>query len=72
MTDNLTEAELELIHQMARKIYPTAWGNHEPPVYDQNTAIGWVQQAYLDARKRTGGIKIMKKKKNDDSGKDQG
>jgi hypothetical protein len=47
----LTDEDNRFIHEMARAIYPTAWGNHIPTVYDKNSALEWTRRAYVKAKK---------------------
>lgn len=67
----LTEAEEIFLSVMARKIYPTAWG--ERSFYDetdQPTAMKHVKDAFLMARKSLN-VSVHKKDKQDDVSEDQ-
>lgn len=65
--EDLTIIELQFINSMSKAIYPTAWGNHVPPVADPNSAREWTKQAYLKARKNIDVTLKFKEKDNVDS-----
>ena len=59
----LTDEEEKFLHIMARKIYPTAWGDSS--FYTENqqtTAVGHVRAAFLEAIKGSN-VKITRKRK---------